>query len=368
MDQERFVLRWVMWQISMFAGGLWALNWRQRLTPGVARLLAALPLLALNAAIPAALFPNDLMTNISAFLSCTVTNFKLLSWAMDRGSLVTPPLTALQFLAVYAWPITPAENAEAEQGKHTRGRGRLGEARTVHTYFRHAVKKAAGVAVVAHILARFSLPHVPRVILQGLSQYLALSLSMDLLAACVGAGTGLAVAPHFDNPYLSTSLADFWNCRWNLTVSNVLRSCVYDPVMDGRLVRRPGHAAAFSRKRRVVGLLLVFAVSGLVHEAMFWSFAGRFSPHLKWLTFFVLFGVLLVAEGTLKKAFKRSKLRVPTVVARILTVAIVNAMLATFWWPPVDQLGIPQAATQNFVDAWTSVQSAAAAAMRSWHA
>jgi hypothetical protein len=75
----------------------------------------------------------------------------------------------------------------------------------VHTYFRHAVKKAAGVAVVAHILARFSLPHVPRVILQGLSQYLALSLSMDLLAACVGAGTGLAVAPHFDNPYLSTS-------------------------------------------------------------------------------------------------------------------------------------------------------------------
>jgi hypothetical protein len=77
MDQERFVLRWVMWQISMFAGGLWALNWRQRLTPGVARLLAALPLLALNAAIPAALFPNDLMTNISAFLSCTVTNFKV---------------------------------------------------------------------------------------------------------------------------------------------------------------------------------------------------------------------------------------------------------------------------------------------------
>jgi hypothetical protein len=49
---------------------------------------------------------------------------------MDRGSLVTPPLTALQFLAVYAWPITPAENAVAEQGKHTRGRGRLGEART----------------------------------------------------------------------------------------------------------------------------------------------------------------------------------------------------------------------------------------------
>jgi D-alanyl-lipoteichoic acid acyltransferase DltB (MBOAT superfamily) len=33
---------------------------------------------------------------------------------------------------------------------------------------------------------------------------------------------------------LIAAVADFWNCRWNLTVSNVLRSCVYDPVMDGK--------------------------------------------------------------------------------------------------------------------------------------
>lgn len=33
---------------------------------------------------------------------------QLLSWAMDRGSLVLP-LTSGQFLAVYALPITPAE-------------------------------------------------------------------------------------------------------------------------------------------------------------------------------------------------------------------------------------------------------------------
>lgn len=35
--------------------------------------------------------------------------------------------------------------------------------------------------------------------------YLSLSLSMDLVAALVTATTGLAVAPHFDNPYRSTS-------------------------------------------------------------------------------------------------------------------------------------------------------------------
>ena len=35
---------------------------------------------------------------------------QLLSWAMDRGSLVLP-LTRGKFLAVYALPITPAEGA-----------------------------------------------------------------------------------------------------------------------------------------------------------------------------------------------------------------------------------------------------------------
>lgn len=41
----------------------------------------------------------------------------------------------------------------------------------------------------------------------GFSQYLGLSMSMDALAAAVSAATCLLIAPHFNNPYASTSRA-----------------------------------------------------------------------------------------------------------------------------------------------------------------
>ncbi len=31
----------------------------------------------------------------------------------------------------------------------------------------------------------------------------------------------------------STSLADFWGRRWNITTSHVLRALVYDPIVEG---------------------------------------------------------------------------------------------------------------------------------------
>lgn len=54
-------------------------------------------------------------------------------------------------------------------------------------------------------------------------------------------------------------------------VSYMLRTCVYDPLMEGRLVHRPGApVAAFSRTRRMLGVLASFAASGLLHEMLYW--------------------------------------------------------------------------------------------------
>ena len=39
--------------------------------------------------------------------------------------------------------------------------------------------------------------------------------------------------PHFDSPYLATSLRDFWGRRWNLTAANTLRFLVYEPILQG---------------------------------------------------------------------------------------------------------------------------------------
>ena len=70
---------------------------------------------------------------------------------------------------------------------------------------------------------------------------------------------GVAVITPFRNPYTSRSLADFWSARWNILISDLLRGTVYRPAAAA-LGRTPAAA--------VVGVLLSFAVSGLMHELM----------------------------------------------------------------------------------------------------
>ena len=58
---------------------------------------------------------------------------------------------------------------------------------------------------------------------------------MDGPAALIGWATGMPISPHFDAPYLSASVSEFWSKRWNLTVGNTLRFLCYDPVHEGKL-------------------------------------------------------------------------------------------------------------------------------------
>jgi hypothetical protein len=56
----------------------------------------------------------------------------------------------------------------------------------------------------------------------GLSLYALLSLIMDGPAALFIGLTGLRVSPHFDQPWLSTSVATFWSKRWDLAAGGWL--------------------------------------------------------------------------------------------------------------------------------------------------
>jgi hypothetical protein len=58
---------------------------------------------------------------------------------------------------------------------------------------------------------------------------------------------GLNIAPHFNQPYLSSSVSSFWGARWNLTAANTLRFMVYDTVCDGE--GRPGTAHGLAAAR-----------------------------------------------------------------------------------------------------------------------
>jgi hypothetical protein len=73
-----------------------------------------------------------------------------------------------------------------------------------------------------------SLPHFADVTL-----YCALSMGMDAPAALAGSMLSMDIAPHFDKPFLSKSMAELWNARWNLVVGNALRFLFYDPINEG---------------------------------------------------------------------------------------------------------------------------------------
>lgn len=75
---------------------------------------------------------------------------------------------------------------------------------------------------------------------------------MDGPASLATSMIGIRIAPHFDTPYLSTSVASFWGKRWNLTASNSLRTIIYDTIQDGQPLNSlqvppaPSHCDAYS--------------------------------------------------------------------------------------------------------------------------
>ncbi len=71
---------------------------------------------------------------------------------------------------------------------------------------------------------------------------------------------GFRLMENFDNPYLSQSIAEFWQ-RWHISLSSWFRDYVYIP-MGGSHVSRP---------RWFLNLVTVFAISGLWHGAS-WTF------------------------------------------------------------------------------------------------
>ncbi|XVF79667.1 hypothetical protein PTKIN_Ptkin15bG0008100 [Pterospermum kingtungense] len=104
--------------------------------------------------------------------------------------------------------------------------------------------------------------------------------------------TSLELKPQFKEPYLSTSLQDFWGKRWNLMVTSILRPTVSEPTQR------------FSST--VIGRTwasLPFVVSGLMHKLMFY-YLGRLSPTGVVSWFFVIHGFCLTLEIDLKKALR----------------------------------------------------------------
>ena len=82
----------------------------------------------------------------------------------------------------------------------------------------------------------------------------------SLMAIGLARMIGFHFPPNFDNPYLATSIQDFWQ-RWHLTLSRFLRDYLYIPLGGNRA----------GPVRTYVNLMLVMAIGGLWHGAS-WNF------------------------------------------------------------------------------------------------
>ncbi|OVA00558.1 hypothetical protein BVC80_9087g52 [Macleaya cordata] len=151
--------------------------------------------------------------------------------------------------------------------------------------------------------------------------YIGLEFLLTIIAAITATLLNLEIEPLFDEPYLSTSLQDFWGRRWNLMVTNILRPTVYIPI-------RYISTVILGRKwGPLPAVFATFFASGFMHELIFFYLA-RVSPTWEVTLFFVLQGFCVALEILVKRAVN-GRWRLHPVVSGPLTVGFV--MVTGFW-------------------------------------
>ncbi|CAM0904139.1 unnamed protein product [Alopecurus aequalis] len=281
----------------------------RRLRPGLPRLAAFLPVLAVLPFLPLA-FRAVHPRAISGFFLAWLAEFKLLLLAAGQGPL-HPSLPLPAFVAVASGPVRLLAGKSAQTSPSGLG----------------LVPAAVMAALLAVIVSLYryeeQMNQYLLLTLYAFHMYLAMELVLASASAAARALLGLDLEPQFDRPYLSASLRDFWGRRWNLSVPAVLRPCVYRPVRACL-----GSVPA--------GVLATFLVSGLVHELMFFYITLQ-PPTGEATAFFAMHGACAVAEAWWARHDKWW--RPPRLVATPLALAFV--IVTAFWlfFPPITRPG-----------------------------
>lgn len=285
---------------------------------GIPTLLALLPITCLFLALPLSLHTLHLTSTFAFFISW-LANFKLLLFAFHKGPLSHPSLSLPRFLAFACLPISPqhppnksTHNSQNALPTHCNYKS-LRLTCTIKAMLFAGVIRAYDYSHFMHLNLLLSL--------YCIHIYLILEAILGMVTSLARALVGIKLEPPFDQPYLSTSLQDFWGRRWNVVVTKILRPTVYDPVLH---VAQPRLGRKWALLSAVVA---TFLVSGLMHELIFF-YLGRVKPTWEVTWFFLLHGFCLVVEIGLKKKLT-ARFRLPRVVSGLMTVGFV--MVTAFW-------------------------------------
>ncbi|KVH88673.1 acyl-CoA--sterol O-acyltransferase 1-like [Cynara cardunculus var. scolymus] len=247
---------------------------------GFQRLLMILPVVLTFFSIPLFFNSVHLIGALSLYIAW-LANFKLLLFAFEKGPLSAPSVSLSVFLSFACFPIGK-RNAEKNPSQKS--------------IFNYGVK-ALLLAIFLKVYHDYGddMNRMIAWILFACSVYFFLELILVVSSITVELLLGVKLDPQFDEPYLSTSLQDFWGRRWNVMVNRILYPTIYNPVrtLSTKVIGRMWAP--------VPAVLTTFAVSGLMHELIFYYFT-RDWPTWHTMLFFCIHGVSLVTEIMIKKS------------------------------------------------------------------
>ncbi|CAK8538874.1 unnamed protein product [Lathyrus sativus] len=164
---------------------------------------------------------------------------------------------------------------------------------------------------------------------------------MGIFNILIHALFGIELESPSDEPYLSTSLSDFWGKRWNLMVTYILRHTVYIPVkiLFSKTLLGPQWTSLF-------GIIVSFLVSGLMHELIFY-YVTHVTPTWEVTCFFMLHGICVVVEVGVMK-WLGHKWSVHWAISGPISVAFVVSTAAWLFFPPLLRDGADHRSIEEF--------------------
>ncbi|XP_023733509.2 acyl-CoA--sterol O-acyltransferase 1-like [Lactuca sativa] len=335
-EMKNFVLVWT----TVLASLLFCRKISKVIEPGKTRLLAFIPVFCIFIYLPLLLTAVNL-TGPTSFFVTWLANFKLMLFAFDKGPLYSnPPLPLFKFIITTCVPIKISDKSqnkktstqvngksdESQDGKSDESQAGGASKKGKKSPINYAVKFMVLVLLLKIYEYGGQLHPLMKMALFCVHIYVVLDVGLAMVAYLARAIVGFELEPQFDEPYLATSLQDFWGKRWNLMVTSILHPTVYLPVrsISGRFLSRD--------LASLPAVTATFIVSGLMHELIFY-YLGRLKPTWEVTWFFVIHGVLVSLELVVKRAVG-GRFRLPPVVSAPLALGVVMATSFWLFFPP----------------------------------
>lgn len=301
-----------------------------RIPSGILRLLFVLPIIYFFLILPLDLSSFHLGAP-TIFYLVWLANFKLLLFCFDKGPLSSySSLPLLHFISIALLPVKP-QHSVVRDGSRILTQHVLSTERVAGLFLGKIILLAGIIRAYSY---RELLPTNVILVLYCFHTYLALELVLAITVVPVRALIGLELEPQFNEPYLSTSLQDFWGRRWNLMVPGILRPAVYLPV-------RAISTCALGKELAILpAIFATFLVSGLMHELIYY-YLSRVRPTWEVTWFFVFHGICVCIEVTVKKVLGGGW-QMNRVVSGVLTLAFVAWTVDWLFFPQIIRNGLDQ--------------------------